>query len=135
MPLLVKKMPYSFDSSKMNELLYILNGGPTEKDTSHLRPEYLERLDIDTVEVTDIKLVLGGNADGIMDTCVFHLSPSTGEISFVADYLQPRDEVGVIQRPLSWPINKPFPQPSSENIWVEKAAAIIVELNKCIVQV
>jgi len=129
-------MPYIFDSSKINDLLYILNGGPTEdnKDTCHLRPEYLERLDGDTVEVTDIKLVLGGNSDGIMDTCVFNLSPATGEITFVADYLQPREDV-CVQRPLFWPINKPFPQPPSENMWIEKAAAIVVELNKCIVQV
>ena len=130
-------MSYSFDSSKINDLLYILNGGPAEnnKDLYNLRPEYLERLDIDTIKVTDIKLVLGGNADGIMDTCIFNLSASTGEISFVADYLQPRETVGVIQRPLFWPINKPFPQPSSENIWLEKAAAIIIELKNCVIQV
>jgi hypothetical protein len=130
-------MPYLFDSSKMNDFLYILNGGPMENyiGASHFIPEYLERLDIDTVEVTDIKLVLGGNSDGIMDTCVFHLSPVTGEITFAEDYLQPRETIGVIQRPLFWPINKPFPQPPSENMWIEKAAAIIVEINKCVVQV
>lgn len=134
-------MPYAFDMEKLNGLLYIINGGPCCQDDGSwdlqksVVPDWLEALDSDTVVAEANRLVLGGNADGLMDTCVFLLDATSGTITFEADYLDPRQGLGVLQAPAWWISTKPFHQPTEENMWVAKAEAIKGELLKCRIQV
>ena len=133
----LNKMPYAFDTKKLNELLYIINGGPCcqEDDGWDLQkslvPAWLERLEADTVLAEPNRLVLGGNADGLMDTCVFLLDAVSGAITFEADYTQPREELGPMQAPAWWLSTKPYPQPTEMNMWIAVAEAIKGELLKC----
>jgi hypothetical protein len=131
------KMPYAFDTEKLNELLYIINGGPCCQDDGSwliqksVVPAWLEALDPETVMAESNRLVLGGNADGLMDTCMFLLDATSGTITFVADYLQPREELGPMQAPAWWISAKPYPQPTETNMWIAVAEAIKGELLKC----
>jgi hypothetical protein len=130
-------MPYIFDADKLNGLLYIINGGPCCQDDDSwdlqksVVPDWLEALDADTVQAESNRLVLGGNADGVMDTCVFMLDTASGTITFVQEYTQPREELGILQAPAWWISSKPWPQPTETNMWVAKAEAIKNELLKC----
>ena len=128
-------MPYAFDMEKLNGLLYIINGGPCNSWDlqKSVVPTWLEALDSDTVVTESNKLVLGGNADGVMDTCVFLLDATSGAISFVGDYTQSREELGLLQAPAWWISNKPWPQPTETNMWIAVSKAIEGELLKCVV--
>jgi hypothetical protein len=134
-------MPYAFDTEKLNDLLYIINGGPCCQDDGSwllqksVVPDWLEALDSDTLVVEANRLVLGGNADGVMDACEFLLDATSGAITFLADYTQSREELGILQAPAWWISAKPFPQPTETNMWVAKAESIKGELLKCVVLV
>lgn len=130
-------MPYAFDDEKIAGLLFMINGGPCEcwDLQKSVMPGWLEGLDPDVVVVEPCRLVLGGKADGVMDSCVFQLDPESGIISFVADYTQPREELGVLQAPVWWTAKTPWPQPTKANMWADKAVAIMGELLKCRISV
>ena len=134
-------MPYAFDTDKLNGLLYIINGGPCcQDDDSWLLqksvvPDWLEALDSDTLVVEANRLVLGGNADGVMDSCEFLLDAESGLITFVQEYTQPREELGILQAPAWWISSKPWLQPTETNMWIAVAEAIKGELRKCVVLV
>ena len=128
-------MPYAFDDEKIAALLFTINGGPCDYDSWNLQkslmPEWLDGLDPDVVVTEPCRLVLGGKADGLMDSCVFLLDPERGVISFETDYTQPREDLGVLQAPVWWTSKEPWPQPTKENMWVAKAVAIMGELLQC----
>lgn len=132
-------MSWAFDEEKIAGLLSIINGGPEDMSLWDLykavTPEWLDGLDPDAVVAESHKLILCGKADGVMDSCVFKLDATSGEISFMADYLQPREELGVLQAPVWWISKKPWPQPTETNMWVAKAGAIKAELLKCRIRV
>jgi len=100
-----------------------------EKIHNKIAPFYFNGFDDDITFFDNNLIRLAGNPDGLTDSCEFRLDSKTGNIDFrPIDTELPRKRHSA---PLTWPKNKPFPQPPIENMWIEHSEAIISELLKC----